>query len=352
MTTNDSLLVAKDQVNVFIEEFVDKKVTLAKEYDPQYERLWKEIREYLFKGGKRMRPYLMLLAYRSYGGKAADTVLPVAAGWEFLHASLLVHDDIIDRDDTRHGALNITGSYKNIYRNVQDKTHFAASAALLAGDLLLSSAHETISYSSLSSDDKTKAHQLFSQALFGVAGGELLDTEMVFTDIDKVDALKIAHYKTAEYTCEYPLVCGAMLAGAHEKELEKIRKLAYNIGIGYQLVDDLLGVFGVEEVTGKTIKGDIRERKRTLLIQFTHKLLTGSNRVELENLYNSQGVLSDSEVEIVRNLIDISGAKAQVESQISRYASHSYKIIKTLDIAESCREEYRQLVEKLLRREK
>lgn len=338
------------KINEFIRYFVDEKIVSARSYDSNYVRLWREIGEYLLAGGKRIRPYLIMLSYQAYGGKDVERVLPIAGAWELLHASLLVHDDIIDRDDVRHGVLNISGKYKQYYGSGSDKEHLAYGAALLAGDLLLSGAHESIARADISSDKKNEIQKLLSQALFGVAGGELLDTEAVLEKLDSVDALKIAQYKTAEYSCEYPIICGAVLADVNVAEQQKLKDMAMSLGIGYQLVDDLLGVFGEQHITGKSNTGDIREKKRTLLIQRTYETLDREGKSKLQALYNQDDVLSEDDIAYVKNLIQQSGAKVKIEQEIALHRKNALDKLRQLEVGVDYRNEYQKLTEKLLSR--
>lgn len=338
------------KINEYIRRFADEKIVAAQAYDTNYVRLWQNIGEYLLAGGKRIRPYLIILTYQAYGGRDLERIIPIAGAWELLHASLLVHDDIIDRDDVRHGVLNISGKYKQYYGSGNDKEHLAYGAALLAGDLLLSGAHESIARADISSDKKNEIQKLLSQALFGVAGGELLDTEAVLEKLDSVDALKIAQYKTAEYSCEYPIICGAVLADVGGAEQRKLKDMAMSLGIGYQLVDDLLGVFGKQDVTGKSNTGDIREKKRTLLIQRTYETLDQKDKLKLEGMYDQEDVLGEDEITYVKELIQQSGAKEKIEQEIDLHRQGALDKIDQLEVSGDYKEKYQKITEMLLSR--
>ena len=149
----ESVIVAKKlsqhniitDVNHLLHKYCSTKIRRAKNYDSSYQKLWTVIDQYLMQGGKRIRPYLTVTAYSAYGGKDHSTIYPAACAWKLLHAGLLVHDDIIDRDIIRHGALNISGTYQQLYGEAtNDSLHFANSSALLAGDLLLAGAQEIV----------------------------------------------------------------------------------------------------------------------------------------------------------------------------------------------------------------
>lgn len=341
----------KVQVDAYIDGFCTQKIQQAERYDQSYIRLWKEIQQYITRGGKRVRPYLVVLAYQSHGGQHVDRIIPVAAAWEMLHAALLVHDDIIDRDKKRHGHLNIQGEYEEHYHGSQDAVHYAQGAALLAGDLLIAAAFEMVLRSELNVEHKARAHQLLCDAIFGVAGGELMDVETVFDSIGQAKTEKVARYKTAEYSCEYPLWCGAMLADASDDAVKCLREFAIPLGVGYQLVDDLLGVFGESAVTGKSTSGDIRERKRTILLQKTLAKLTEQQRQELEALYAQSTELDDKAIATVRNFINESGARQAVIEEVDRYYAQASQKIRALHIANNAQSIYKDLLDIFLKRD-
>ena len=220
------------EIETVLDAYCAEKITKAASIDQRYATLWEEIRHYLMSGGKRMRPRLFTLAYESYGGTEAESTLPVAAAWELLHACLLVHDDIIDRDLTRHGQPNIAGRYQSLYGELAntDTSHYAMSAALLGGDLLLMSAYEIVDKSMLGSDSKLLVHRYLNEALFAVAGGELIDTDSVLYPVEMSDPYAIARFKTASYSLQLPLQCGAALAGATSDELSKLGTLGLHTG--------------------------------------------------------------------------------------------------------------------------
>lgn len=344
-------LSTKDAISDVMHDYCQGQIEKAEEYDHTYVDLWKEIDTYLQAGGKRIRAYLVVLTYQAYGGLKPGTILPVVAAWELLHACLLMHDDIIDRDFTRHGVLNISGTYKKIYKNSPDPIHFANGAAMLAGDLLMSGAYELLMSAKVNLETQRKIHRLLTDAIFGVAGGEFMDMEIVLKDVARADALKIAHFKTAEYTCEYPMKTGAVLAGAPQSELEKLTKLSNALGVGFQLVDDLLGVFGDETTTGKSTSGDIREKKRTVLLQETYKRLKGADKRQLVAIMDKTGEPRPSEIEIVRNFMQQSGAKQAVKDQIGDLKKQSLSVLDSMEIVPKYKVEYMWLIKKLLDRE-
>ncbi len=156
----------------------------SRKVHPHYARLWNSIATLFDAGGKRLRPFMTLLTYQALQRQACHRYLPAAVAQELLHQAMLIHDDIIDRDTIRYHVKNVSGQYRDIYKDIKDKAHFADSSALLAGDLLLSEAHIQVSLASVDADIQAKSQEVLSQAVFHVVGGELLDTEASFLSDD------------------------------------------------------------------------------------------------------------------------------------------------------------------------
>jgi len=340
------------KVESVLRRFCDEKIKEASRIDERYASLWQEIKQYLMNGGKRMRPRLVLLAYEAYEGKEAEKIIPIAAAWELLHACLLVHDDIIDRDLVRHNHPNLAGRYQSIYSTVTsaDTTHYALSAALLGGDLLLMSAYELINSAPISSDDKLLVHSYINKALFSVAGGELIDTDSVLYPIEQSNPRSVAEYKTASYSLQLPLQCGAAMAGASQSELEKLGAIGLHAGIAFQIQDDLLGIFGDSNTTGKSNRSDIIQKKRTFLIQEALQNLDSEKTQALIDLFAPDHALSSQDIERIFELLLNSGIKEKTEHMIAIESRKAIEVINGLSINLSYKKAFEELVTKLTTR--
>lgn len=337
------------EVNRAIQEYCRDKQRESATVAKEYVQLWEHIEQYLMAGGKRVRPYLVYLAYTAYGGVDGKGIVQVAAAWELLHACLLIHDDIIDRDTIRHGQLNIAGTYEQLYKKTADgrAAHYALSAALLAGDLLLSATYELIGTADLSDSQKLVAEQHIARAMFAVGGGEFIDFESALHPIQSVDTDAISHHKTATYSFQIPMQCGASLADAPKEQCDVLDKLGLHIGIAFQLRDDLLGVFGDEETTGKSNRSDIFEKKRTMLVQAAQKALEQDQADRLEELYQPSHELTEDEAEEVTELIDSSGARSIVEKEITNRVEQADALVNQLDVPEDSRVLFLGLIDKV-----
>lgn len=238
-----------------------------------YVELWDRI-EASTTGGKRFRPRMVFAAYAALGGTDFAAAAYVGAAFELLHTSLCLHDDVIDRDFTRRGAPNVAGAFRDraLAAGADPATaeHHGVSAAVIAGDLALFNAYRLIDRSGVTGDVRARLLDVMDEALFASAAGELIDIDFTLRpQVPHVDdILSMERLKTAVYSFEGPLQAGAILAGAADDTIATLGDFGREIGIAYQLVDDVLGVFGTEEETGKTTVGDLREGKRTVLIAY------------------------------------------------------------------------------------
>lgn len=339
-------------VNDYLSGYFVEKISSATSLHPSYARLWEYTYALFSAGGKRVRPYMTLLSYQAAGGtRPLIDIVPAASAQEILHLSLLVHDDIIDRDTVRYGVANVAGQYRESYAGTlkkEDVEHYANAAAILAGDLLLSGAYELTSRLKLPADGVVQATQTLSSAVFAVAGGELLDTESAFSGTP-ANAESIAAHKTASYSFIGPLVMGAQLAKAPEEYIENLTTFGLNLGIAFQLQDDVLGVFGDASITGKTTIGDIREGKRTYLTEQFYRLATSEQKEAFKLLYGKR-TITEPEANTVRALLQDSGARQASEERILAFSVRAREALAKLPLEQAYHDAFENLINLSTRR--
>ncbi|MDQ3064951.1 MAG: polyprenyl synthetase family protein [bacterium] len=350
MNTFDGLIDAKElaAIDEVIQSFLARRLSDSASISEYYQELWLEIARMFNSGGKRLRPQITLLAYRIFGGKEPESILPAAAAQELLNLGMLVHDDIIDLDYVRYGVDNIAGIYLNKYDkfvpNNNDKLHFAHSAALLAGDLLLSEAHLMLAESKVSANKILEVQKLFGQGIFEVTGGELLDTESTFRNSGAINPELVARYKTASYTFITPMLIGFQLADGAISNQKHIINLGSFLGIAYQLRDDILGVFGDSSITGKSNSSDIITGKQTLMVSQFNNLADKQQKHTFDSLFGV-GPISEKDLDCVRNLLIKTGALEYTEQKIDEYVLLANAESNKLNIEP----EHKDLVDKLIK---
>lgn len=289
-----------------------------------YLALWDSI-EAATTGGKRFRPRMVFAAYESLGGTDRQAAAYVGAAFELLHTALCVHDDVIDRDFVRRGLPNVAGVFRGraVAAGLAGTAaeHHGISAAVVAGDLALFNAYRLIDRSGVGLVTRGRLLAVMDEALFASAAGELIDIDFTLRpDAPHVDdILAMERLKTAVYSFEGPLQAGAILAGAGDETIETLGEFGREIGIAYQLVDDVLGVFGTEEQTGKSTIGDLREGKRTVMIAYA---ATAPGWDGVAPLFGDPDLDDDGAAQIRTHLVD-SGARKFAEGLARYYANRA-----------------------------
>lgn len=253
----DELKLHVEEVEAILNEF------LPEQKGAYYERVIDAMRYSFFAGGKRLRPMMMLESFRMFGGQDESIVKPYMAALEMIHTYSLIHDDLpaMDNDDYRRGRLT-------------NHKQFDEATAILAGDGLLNFAFETVSdamVNTVSAGDcdllkrQTKAFQVLGRkaGVFGMIGGQVADIEAEKkADATKEELLFIHENKTAALI-QAALTIGAILAGASDEDISKTEKIGYNVGVAFQIQDDILDKIGDEALLGKPVGSDEKNEKTT-----------------------------------------------------------------------------------------
>ena len=339
------------QVDAVLDRFFSLAKNRATSFGTEYVKLWQTLESNTV-GGKRFRPRMVMTAYDGFGGTDAGAAAYVGAAFELLHTALIVHDDVIDRDFSRRGAPNVSGSYRDIATTagipIPRAEHRGISAAVIAGDLALFNSLRLIDRSGASDDVRARLLEIMDEALFASAAGELIDVDFsTTTDVPRVhEVLTMERFKTAVYSFECPLQAGAVLAGASEDAVDCLGRFGREIGIAYQIVDDLLGVFGTEAQTGKTTIGDLREGKRTVLIAYA----TSTKEWPLIEHLVGKADLNHDEADYIRSVLTSSGCRGFTEGLARNYTNEALSHLRSADIPASLRAELEPLAADLLGR--
>jgi len=318
----------------------------ALKLDKNSAEIWTDMQTVALAGGKRLRPYLLLLAYQAYNGSSVNDILPISLAYEILHISLLIHDDIIDRDTYRHGQLNLTGIKQQVYDHLRpdvNNLHSANSAALLGGDLLFSAANSIVLESNLNTDSKLLVLRELNEALFTVGIGELMDMEASILPFSDTSTLDIINLKTAYYSFVSPLKCGGLLAGADSLEIQKLVEIAFLIGKAFQLVDDYLGVYGDVSITGKSNSSDIRERKHTYLIEQAIINATKSQKQQINKILGNPSI-DEPMINSARAIIDETGAKEDLITLVKHLVDEILIKLSILKIDLTAKQQFKDVI--------
>jgi len=328
------------QVDAVLDRFFSLAKIRAAKFGHEYVKLWQKL-EISASGGKRFRPRMVMAAYEGLGGTDAEAGAYVGAAFELLHTALIVHDDVIDRDFSRRGIPNVSGSYRDIATTagipIPTAEHRGMSAAVIAGDLALFNSYRLIDMSGVDSGIRGRLLEIMDDALFASAAGELIDVDFSISAVmpEVAEVVEMERLKTAVYSFECPLQAGAVLAGASESVVDRLGRYGCEIGIAYQIVDDLLGVFGLEEQTGKSTIGDLREGKRTVLV--AHATSTPQWE-EIRHLIGKADLNLD-EARSVRTVLERSGSREYTENLAREYVDRALATINDPEIPDQLRAE-------------
>lgn len=274
-------------------------------------------------GGKRLRSAFMYYGYLGAGGMEEEKILETSISVELIHSFLLVHDDIIDRDDVRHGVPTLHRRYADFGRRFfpdRDVEHFGTAIALVMGDMLYSFGNDIIFRSDFPKERIFAALSCLQNIVSFTVVGQARDIYMEYKrDASEEEILAMYRNKTAKYTVEGPLHMGALLAGAPPELLVALSAYAVPLGIAFQIQDDILGVFGSAERIGKPIGSDIKEGKLTLLVARALKNGTQAQQYRLREILARGAALTEDERLEFCTLIKETKSLDQVQALAQEY---------------------------------
>ncbi len=297
--------------------------------------------------GKFLRAALVALGYQNYSDQ--NDYLALALAVEVFQTSILIHDDIIDKADTRRGNPTIPVSYKQIYSHIssdfKDKqADFANSMALCIGDLGFYLADELIVTNYSQNKQLSKILSYYHQIAIKTCMGEMMDVTLPFkatllqADPDlETKIMEVYTLKTAWYSVVGPYCLGMILGGALEEEIKQMEKILLNVGIAFQIKDDILGIYGDANHLGKPINSDIEECKQTLLYAY-------AMQTEYKNIlmnYYGKSPLKIEDIDQVKTIFTESGAEAYALNQMNAFFQ---KGLKDLDDTDFLSEDHKNLL--------
>lgn len=290
------------KADCFLKNFFNKKKTSANKIDKNLEEVLDVFEKYTF-GGKKVRGALTVLGYQIGGGKRLKDILQASVAIEIFHNFLLIHDDIIDKDKIRRGKETVHTHFSKKHGD-----DYGNSKAIVVGDIGSFLAYELMVDANFAREKKVRAMQVLNDYLLKTGYGQLLDIDYDFKkDISWDDILKVRIYKTAYYTFAMPLSVGFSLARTDNKKLKAIKNYSIYVGTAFQLMDDILGMFGDEKTTGKSSESDIKEGKKTLLFAKALELVGKKDKAYLLKWYGNKN-LGKKKILRIKSIVKNSGS--------------------------------------------
>lgn len=328
----------KEAIDREIVKYLDKNIKEAEEKDIFISQALKYVKKMALSGGKRLRPAFMYHGYSLAGGKDKERIMKTAVSIELIHLFLLIHDDVIDRDDMRHGVKTLNSQYADLSRNMflaDDHGHYGNSMAIIVGDMVGALGNKIIFESGFPRDMVHKALSKLQDIISMTVIGQARDIYMEYRGKAAEDEiLKMYEYKTAKYTVEGPLSLGAVLAGADDDLTERISAYAIPVGIAFQIQDDILGVFGSEKKIGKPVGSDIEEGKMTILVSKARDYASSEQKKAMDDILKKKS-LTGRDVDIFRDVIRDSGSLDYAKELSRRYVETGRKALDDLPPSEA-----------------
>jgi geranylgeranyl diphosphate synthase type I len=310
-----------------------------------YDALTGWLEDFVLSGGKRLRP---VFAYWGWDAVTTDPPDPDAlllfSALELLHAFALVHDDVIDASATRRGRPTAHMHFAALHRERGWRgapDQFGISAAILLGDIAHAWANDIISRvgKGLSREARERVERVWSAIRTEVLGGQYLDIVAEVSAAESVaSAMTVATFKTACYTVTRPLQLGVASAADRPDVMAVFEQFGTDLGVAFQLRDDILGVFGDPAVTGKPSGDDLRSGKRTVLLAEATQLAADSDPLAANLLRTSVGTdLTDAQVGELRDVIEGVGALAAAENRIAELTQRALETLASAPINATAR---------------
>ena len=341
----------RGQIDLHLSNLVDKYCVELIEIDPQLTPVADALKDYLVEG-KRFRSIFALIGYLGAGGELKPEIYRACAALEFLQASALIHDDLMDGSDTRRGKPAIHKQFEKLHNS-----KFGSSAAILIGDLALTWNERALHESGLTASAQTAVNPIHDVMRTELMAGQFLDvleqTKSGSKSFSIERSLKIARYKSGKYSIERPLHFGAALALASNSEklpeyLAIFSEYGLPLGEAFQLRDDLLGIYGDPVKTGKPAGDDLREGKRTALIAYAHDRGSQEVKALLEKKLGTD--LDQNEIEELRAAIIETGAVKHVEEVITKLSKEALASIQRDELTSESKQLLREMVDQVVNR--
>lgn len=330
---DDVLERCGNQIEKRLDDLFKDLIEKGDGYHPQIGDLYRAIEDYCMRGGKRLAAASTVMSYRGYSGSVDDRIMTVACGIELYRHSILIHDDLVDRDDLRRG--------KETLHRLMEKgkdPHFGEGTAVFAGNMLYSLAVNTILSSGFPDHMLMKAVGILSREYLRVNESQVLDLLFEYMEPEITEWELMASRRAASlFTATMGI--GAMLGGAPEAELEKIKEAAVHIGFAFDIQDDIIDTFADEEEYGRKPCGDLTKGKKPL-----HILLAIKRSERFRTMMERSKTGEEISTEEIRAAIIESGALAEAKRVAADHVEACRKILADTAMREKSKEFFLSLL--------
>ena len=305
-------------------------------YPAQPAHLYEPISYTMALGGKRIRPVLVLMACEAVGGDIEKAIMP-AVGLEMYHNFTLLHDDVMDKADIRRGKPTVHVKWDD-------------NTAILSGDAMLTMATQLIA--SADAAVMPQVMELFNRTAMEIYEGQQYDMDFESRgDVTVEEYIAMIRLKTSVLLgCACKM--GALIGGADEATAQRFYEIGENLGLAFQLQDDMLDVWGDEATFGKAIGGDIMNNKKTFLLINACQRATDDNRIELALWLNTENASRAVKVPAVTAIYERLGLKELSEAEIAKYNDKAMAAVFETAVDEPAKKAFIDLISRLVKRDR
>lgn len=335
---------AKKKINNELTHFFSSQIKSHTAKETPRQEVFRQLHEFSLKG-KHIRGILVLAGHEAYSENHRVSITNIAAAMDLAQSALLIHDDVMDRDEMRRGEASVWGIYKKYYveLGVSLSEKIAADAAICVGDIGFYLAFELFA-TNTALPHFQDAFALFCREMTLVGIGQLRDVESPYIkDLSLKNIDEVYRFKTARYTFSLPLMLGATIVGADKSQIKMLEDFGELVGMNFQLADDRLSLFGDIEKTGKPIGHDIAENKNTYYKYYLFQRADAKDRKILKTLFGS-GTLTLDQITVVRDMVK----KYKIDSIIQqKIEDQQKKALRILDMSKM-KDEFKNLLKDLV----
>jgi len=313
--------------------------------------LFNNIREFILREGKRVRPVLFCIGYLGFAKKIPSGLYRSAISLELLHDFMLVHDDIIDKSQTRRGKPSMHAMLNLSLKTKKNLKFSGEDLTIVIGDVIYAMALDAfLAVKEMAIRKELALKKLISAALY-TGSGEFIELLLGAKPIEKVtkkDVYKIYDYKTANYTFASPLTMGAILAGARKDNVEKLFDYGMCLGRAFQIKDDIIGTFGESSVIGKSNLTDLAEAKKTILIWHAYNHTSRKNQNIIKRIFR-KNLIGKIELNQIRKLLLEAKSLQYAKNEIKTLEDNAKSILNSLAIKPNYRKALSEFSERILK---
>lgn len=342
----------KKKIDPYLLKFLDKKLSSYKSYtkDPFILSLISHSKKLVLSAGKRVRPYVAYLMYKSAGGKEDEKAIKLFASLEFFHNFCLIHDDVIDKGSQRHGVTTLhklTRDKLEKESRLGDSNHIGNSQAILIGDLFFAWASEIFNTCSNFNPKKLYTARLaFNKMIDEVIIGQIIDVDITTRERVIPDLIEEKMtLKTAKYTFSRPMEIGLALVGNKKGLNNFCEDFGTSLGIGFQIQDDMLDIISNPSDLKKNVFSDLRERNHNFFTQYIFDFGSESEKKALNKVFGKNLAILNGDREKVVNLFESSGAIKNGIKTFESYFSSARKSLSKAKMPSEYKDKWLELVD-------